>query len=919
MPRFEQMRDRLPSLYRPSDDDGEGEPMPLRVADLLQVNGQPLPAGAVSGAEGVLTVELPAPLPIRSLRLAPGTTRGSLSVLELYALANGSAPQLPSATARLQRDVGSPATHFQAQRFQLRLRRPGLLSRYLWSIAQLLEELNREATEVMQAHWLDFADQARFSPYFLRGRELQLLPPPALRDPELVRFPYIDDLSRLGSLLSLLPWREPATHRESVEAYRGRIRRVVALYRNGLGTVEALRAMVEVQLPVDLAQPPGLRDLPFTLEEFAPLVASRLAVQGRGPPPDMVGPLMRWSMLNDGIGSAAPTLYIQGVEPQPDRIDATERPLIELFAAAGERRRLGIAYEGTLAPGQTLRLRPAHAFWLGRADGLRLAESLPTDSLPADPTAPGPWLPAGDAPGDAVTALHQARDHTLWAATDAGEGAALWRFDGTGWTEVLTNLPPVHCLAQDEDDLLLGTESGLLRLPLHPPEGDALAPAPDPGTLEGPAVHGLLRASDGRWYVGTATGLARLGADDALESFGLGEDEDTRVAVYSVAQDETGSLHLGTELGLFRYQPGLDHWYVYRGEERSDQHPDWQRFRPGESDAARDLPAAERLFLPPVRCVLRGPDASLWVGTDAGIARYVARPVRGLSYTTLLEAFPDLASGRVRAIRQDARGAVWFATEQGLFRFDGRDWWQAQGDALVRLALGESAPADPSKPRFWRFNRTLERWESFDTGTRTTTWQAFTGAPQGTAEDAVTALLWTDRAVAELGEWDGERFTPDTDAEPAALRMRYKPTEDRIMDGGIPAVPALPPGESEWRYLALEPETVPEPAITPAWTVEGRLLPPPDRDAVREGRHSGNAPLDLSHFDDAAFAFNPAARVWLSWEARRPLAVLARLRTTAADEHIDPAILDRVWEGIEQVRPAGVRALLAVDEKIVRP
>jgi hypothetical protein len=33
---------------------------------------------------------------------------------------------------------------------------------------------------------------------------------------------------------------------------------------------------------------------------------------------------------------------------------------------------------------------------------------------------------------------------------------------------------------------------------------------------------------------------------------------------------------------------------------------------------------------------------------------------------------------------------------------------------------------------------------------------------------------------------------------------------------------------------------------------------------------------------------------------------------------MDPAVLDRVWQGIQQVRPAGVQAVLAVEEEIVR-
>jgi hypothetical protein len=312
-----------------------------------------------------------------------------------------------------------------------------------------------------------------------------------------------------------------------------------------------------------------------------------------------------------------------------------------------------------------------------------------------------------------------------------------------------------------------------------------------------------------------------------------------------------------------------------------------------------------------VRC---GPDAALWIGTDRGIARYLARAISGLAYTTLLEAFPELASGRVTAIEEDERGLLWFATEQGVFRYDGRDWWLVQGGALVRLG-STLAP-----PGHWRFRRDTARWEFFGARAPAGTWNAVTPAPRGTVEPAVRAVAWTDGVHADLGAWDGTTFTPADEAVPAALRMRYKPGEERAVDGGLPGVPRVPPGDSVWRYLALEPPAPPPaPRTLPAWTVEGRLLPPPPgREAPEEGRWSAAAPSDFSVFDDAVFAYPPAARVWMAWQPRRPLTVLARLGTLSAGERIDPAVLDRVWQGIEQVRPAGVRAMLAVDGEIVR-
>ena len=106
-------------------------------------------------------------------------------------------------------------------------------------------------------------------------------------------------------------------------------------------------------------------------------------------------------------------------------------------------------------------------------------------------------------------------------------------------------------------------------------------------------------------------------------------------------------------------------------------------------------------------------------------------------------------------------------------------------------------------------------------------------------------------------------------------------------------------------FLSLEPEGLEEPEERPSWTIEGRLLPPPDLPAPFPGRYDLPEPPPSGIFDEAVFAYDPAARVWFEWNARRPLTVAARLQRRSIGENIDPAILDRVWQGIQQVRPAG--------------
>jgi hypothetical protein len=146
--------------------------------------------------------------------------------------------------------------------------------------------------------------------------------------------------------------------------------------------------------------------------------------------------------------------------------------------------------------------------------------------------------------------------------------------------------------------------------------------------------------------------------------------------------------------------------------------------------------------------------------------------------------------------------------------------------------------------------------------------------------------------------------------------VRFKPDALRILDGGIPALPRLLPGSSDWRYLALEPEVVPQPSTFPSWTIEGRLLPEPQQGAAPlEGRYLAALASELRQ---QVFAFNPAAQVWMRWSPRELLSVLVRLRRTSLDEVVDPLVLDRVFAEVSRVRPAGVRLGLAVDDQLVR-
>ena len=317
-----------------------------------------------------------------------------------------------------------------------------------------------------------------------------------------------------------------------------------------------------------------------------------------------------------------------------------------------------------------------------------------------------------------------------------------------------------------------------------------------------------LRSGDGTLWAGTSAGLGRYGASDAFTATPF------KLEVAALATDSTGAVYAGGGFGLAAYRPDTDEWWWYAGESASDEDSEWVSFDPSKKST---LPVDAQVFLPAVTAVLRAGDGALWIGTEHGLARYVARGEGGpVAFRTLLEAFPDVCPGRVDALVEDERGLLWACTDRGLLRYDGRDLFQFQaaGPGFVQLGRADSlypSGAEPVARGAWRFRRAGSAWERFDTTLASPSWVAFAGEPRTTAEQAVHALVFTDGLAADIVDtWDPGDFsvTGSTPVDAARFVMRVKTDGDtRVVDGGIPALPRVPAGASEWRYLSLEPRT----------------------------------------------------------------------------------------------------------------
>lgn len=791
-------------------------------------------------------------------------------------------------------------------------REDSLFNLLLKKVGGNMDEASRDLTVVMQSHWFQIADKATYDNHFLRGRQLAGLPLVNLQDADDQRsveeYPYLLDLSRLGALVSVPPWREPITLRESVEQYRRRLLRIIEIYCNGLGTLPALRDMVEAELPENHLLPLPARQRSFSLEENAPFIGPLHSIQSLGLPTHELGPLMRWQLSNTGMRSVAPVVFIEGIAAGADT-DATTSPLIERFSLNGVLENegallgIGLGYLGTVAPGEVLRLQPAFGACLCGGIGLQLSAACPSQ------VSIDGWQAIPGAPEGTTRALLQTTDKMVWLAIDNAGTQQLWRYDGKAWLQVLVDetLPAIHCLRQHRQQLFIGSDNGLAAMDLYPALADEFLSVGF-GTIGAQPVFCLVprRNRNNQFFAGTGNGLYALD-----ESGKVTETLLTGTAIRAIAETDT-TLYFGGELGVMLYQLQNQRFYYLSAEFESELADDWLPF------AAEALPDPT-FGLPAVQSLAMGDDGILWIGTAQGLARYRARHEGDLVYRNLLEAFADLVTGPVTQIEHDDHDYCWFTTSHGLLRFDGRDLgrfdfaanrWQQMGKAELRYADNQAGPRGP-----WRFHRTLNRWEFFDY--RAKQWTAFS-ENSSLAPEAISHLLFIDRVIAELGTLSGSDFTKTADIDALQLALRCKPQHTRIVNGGIPALPRMPKGDSLWRYLSIEADDLVDPTKhLPWWSTEGRLVPPPQHEPPYAGRfhHLKLLPYQL---ENMVYSYNPAAKIKFQWANSKPLRVIVRLLQRDKDDVIDPAIIDRVWQGINLVRPAGVQVILAVADTIVR-
>ncbi|MEO6407482.1 MAG: hypothetical protein ABIO45_01845 [Burkholderiaceae bacterium] len=780
-----------------------------------------------------------------------------------------------------------------------------LLAQWLAAVGAAFDAGAADIQHVLRAHWFDTADAAAWAKHFAADRRERSLG--ALRignaadRGEALRYPHVRDLPRLAALLDLPPWRDPASLREEVEEYRARVGDVLGAYRAGLVTPGALRRLVDAALPEDMSAAPAAQRTGYAVEEP---VSTRLAPIPLTSTPnvaetDRVAALARWKLT----GSGRPGFVIAGVAA--DAIGGTtEAPMLERYLPDAAVKGIGVAYTGTLAPGQALRLLPGRRQWLLRGAEL-LASAPPSATNEArDPSANGPFEVATTLDAGRAAALCGACDGSLWLIQRSGSTHTVERFDGSALQAVGADAPAgaYNALASAGDSVWLGTDEGLFRCRLFPEDGVLRWVAA--GEVQG-AVRVLVpNAAEGLVAAG-AQGVCQLGA------FGnVVEHRHAALDLRAYSIDGNREV-MATERTLHIARHGKRWRYAATGV--SESLADWVE-EAADADEA-DSP------LPPVQHIAVTADGSLWIGGPGGLARWFA----DADGTTRLAAFPDLFAGAVLGLAVDERGLLRIVGDDGLFRFDGRDLAQFDFATSTWLPLGDADLIYPeplrSEPRgHWQFDRTGGRWQRFDA--RAQRFANVELAARAAPSEAIAALLVQPALQAEVGHWDGAVFSDAQAVLPTDIMLRIKPDETRCVDAGMPYLPADTEG-ARWRYLQLDRAPAPPAEGRPWWSTEGQLFRPPQRSAPVPG-HRRDDPAFLAdpehegQFDRSAFAYAPSAKVWALSPASPAVGIRVRLFAPDPAQPFDPAIAERVWQLISRARPAGIPLQLMAEGTVFK-
>ena len=268
----------------------------------------------------------------------------------------------------------------------------------------------------------------------------------------------------------------------------------------------------------------------------------------------------------------------------------------------------------------------------------------------------------------------------------------------------LEDLPTLHCLSEDSRDLLVGTDEGLFRVPLYPAEA---------GSFEATAVPGLEDKASPRHPARRGALVARDLEGDLATSKTTVKCNPSR-CVRTGVRTSRSTPPTRARAGPSTSAPNSASFSTNQAPVSGTTTPGRTRSRTGRSSCPTTAMAGS--------CPARGGRAARRAcgaaragcfALDRHRPRYrpLRRPPEGqMAFKTVLEAFPDLTEGRVFAIEEDARGLVWFGTDQGSLalrraglvagaaRTDGNNWGR-RTSCTMATSPSRGDPGASSTPR----------------------------------------------------------------------------------------------------------------------------------------------------------------------------------------------------------------------------
>lgn len=246
----------------------------------------------------------------------------------------------------------------------------------------------------------------------------------------------------------------------------------------------------------------------------------------------------------------------------------------------------------------------------------------------------------------------------VWFATSEG----LNRYDGNEFITYMHDPKKENSLSQDwiwslhqstDGQLWVGTDGGGLNLlqkdgrTFEHFKHDPL----DSSTISGNKVRTITEDNKGDLWIGTESGLNKFNiSSKTFERFINDENNPTSLShnkIRSIIQEQHGSLWIGTDGG------GLNQMDIARKTVRHFRH------NPQDENSI----SSDR-----IRVLFESMDGMLWIGTyDQGLNRY--NPRTGFVKRYHLNSGHGLTSNIIRDIKQDHRGVLWFATDNGLFEY----------------------------------------------------------------------------------------------------------------------------------------------------------------------------------------------------------------------------------------------------------